>query len=52
MPTPSTLETDREQAKFMPGLDHDLKIIVAAPFQLDNYIKLATLEHTARSLGW
>ena len=52
MPTPSSLEADWEHAKFMPALDHDLKIIVAVPFQLDKYIKLATLQHTARNLGW
>ena len=52
MPTPSTLPADWQQAKFMPALDHDLKIIVAVPFQRDSYIKLNTLQHTARSLGW
>ena len=52
MPTPSTLPADWQQAQFMPALDHDLKIIVAVPFQRDSYIKLTTLQHTARSLGW
>jgi hypothetical protein len=52
MPRPSTNEADWQHARFMPALDHDLKIIVAVPFHRDTYIKLNTLQRTARNLGW
>ena len=52
MPRPSTDEAAWQHARFMPALDHDLKIIVAVPFQRDTYIKLDTLQRTARNLGW
>ena len=52
MPIPSAHDGDWEHAQFMPALDHDLKIITAVRFQRESYIKLDTLQRTARNLGW
>ena len=43
---------DFATAKFMPALNHDLKIITAVRFDFDSYIRLGSLQSTARQLGW
>ena len=45
-------DADWESARFMPALDHDLKSIVAVPFQLESYRKLNELQHLSRTYGW
>lgn len=39
-------------AVYMPGLNHDLKMIIAVPFQLASYIRLGTLQAQVRQQGW
>ena len=45
-------ESDWEHAHYMPVPSHDLKIIVAAPFQRDRFKRLAALQHMTQSWGW
>ena len=45
-------DSDWEQARFMPVPSHDLKIIVAAPFQRDSFRRLNIVQHLTRSWGW
>ena len=37
---------------YMPALSSELKILVAVPFDRDNFVHLAVLQHKARQLGW
>ena len=39
-------------ACYMPALNSELKTIVAVPFDRDNFVHLAVLQHKARRLGW
>ena len=39
-------------ARFMFALDDELKAIVAAPFNLQEFHRLGVLQARARSLGW
>ena len=39
-------------ARWMPALDSDLKAIVAVPFALDSFRRLASIQAELRSLGW
>ena len=48
----SSSDSDWEQARFMPALNHTLKMIVAVLFQQESFIRLNMLQHTARTLGW
>ena len=48
----SSSAADWEHEQFMPALDHELKAIVAVPFQQHSFVKLGTLQRTARGLGW
>jgi len=41
-----------DEARFMPCLDPELKIIVATPFDRNTFERLAVLQHRARALGW
>ena len=48
----SYLEADWTHAKFMPALHHRLKTIVAVPFHLPSFSRLAILQAEARRHGW
>ena len=39
-------------ARFMPCLSHDLKMIVATPFDIATFERLAVLQGRSRQLGW
>ncbi len=45
-------DSDWQAARYMPALDHELKIIVAKPFLREQFVRLVTLQHRARTLGW
>ena len=47
-----TSDQDWDQARFMPALDHELKSIIAVPFDLSTYERLGSLQSQARRLGW
>ena len=47
-----TTDSDWSSACFMPALSHKLKTIVAKPFNKDEFMRLALLQHRARQLGW
>ena len=40
------------KARFMPSLDHELKAIVARPFDLASFCRLGELHAEVRRLGW
>ena len=48
----SSVAEDWAHAAFMPSMDSDLKIIVAAPFNIGTYTRLGLLQARARRLGW
>ena len=48
----SSSADDWEGARFMPSLSHDLKVIVAVPFEKSSFVRLACLQAKARQLGW
>ena len=52
MSVESSSEADWRHARYMPALDHELKCIIAVPFQSENFTRLATLQHQARQMGW
>ena len=41
-----------QDACFMPSLDHELKAVVAVPFDQSTRKRLAVLQAEARALGW
>ena len=45
-------DADWTLARLMPALDYDLKIIAVVPFHKESFTRLASLQHTARQLGW
>jgi hypothetical protein len=45
-------DADWEHAVYMPGLCHDLKIVVAVPFDKTNYERLTILRARAVRLEW
>ena len=45
-------DADWIHARFMPALDYDLKIIAVVPFHRERFLRLASLQHTVRQLGW
>ena len=49
---PESLPEDWHQAKFMPALDHRLKTVTAAPFNMERLQRLAAVQSQARRLGW
>ncbi len=48
----STVPEDRTLARYMPSLDHELKVVVAVPFNLMHYQRLGTIQARARRFGW
>ena len=50
----SSLSTpaDWQTARFMPALHHELKTIVAVPFQVESFQRIGLLQSRARQLGW
>ena len=44
-------DADWIQARFMPALDYDLKIIAVVPFHRESFTRLASLQHTVRQHG-
>ena len=48
----SPCSDDWQHAAYIPGPDHELKTIVAAPFHLPSFIRPAILQARARELGW
>jgi hypothetical protein len=49
---PSTSPADWSQARFMPALSHELKCIVAVPFDLSSFSRLSLVQAEMRRLGW
>ena len=52
MSIPISSDADWEHAVYMPGLCHELKIVVAVPFQRVGYVRLAILRAKAARWGW
>ena len=48
----STEPSEWQLARFMPQLDHRLKCLVATPFDLPTFVRLATLQARSRQLNW
>ena len=49
---PHSDSPDWDLARFMPCLSHDLKMIVATPFDRATFERLAVLQGRSRQLGW
>ena len=47
-----TSPADWSQARFMPALNHELKCVVAVPFDLPSFSRLALVQAEMRRLGW
>ena len=52
MAVSNSTEGEWAQARFMPALNHLLKIVVAVPFDINTFQRLSKVQHRARTLGW
>ena len=48
----STIEADWEAARYMPALCHELRVIIAVPFNFQTRQRLGMLQAQERHLGW
>ena len=46
------LQRDWHRARYMPGLNHELRIVTAMPFDLHTRQQFGRVQSAARALGW